>query len=167
MTSLTLELASAININLDEQTHYRRGALLHDIGKLGIPDAILLKPGKLTDEEWQIMKMHPVYAFQMLSPIGYLRNAIDIPYCHHEKWDGTGYPRGLIGEQIPISARIFAVVDVWDALNSDRPYRNRWKQKDILDYLQQEKGKHFEPQIVDLFTSLIRENRINSYYDPA
>jgi len=156
VTSLTLSLASTLNISREEQVHYRRGALLHDIGKLGIPDSILLKPGKLTDEEWEIMKMHPTYAYQMLSPIRYLRNAIDIPYCHHEKWDGSGYPRGLVGEQIPISARIFAVVDVWDALNSDRPYRGKWKEKEIYDYLREQKGKHFEPKMVDLFLKSIR-----------
>lgn len=167
VTSLTLDLAEALNISRDEQTQYRRGALLHDIGKLGIPDSILLKPGKLTDEEWQIMQMHPVYAFQMLSPIGYLRNAIDIPYCHHEKWDGSGYPRRLVAEQIPISARLFAVVDVWDALSSDRPYRKKWEQKDILEYIHQQKGKHFEPRIVDLFTELIHQKSIQGSLDFA
>lgn len=101
----------------------RRGALLHDIGKMGVPDRILLKPDKLTDDEWIVMRKHPEFAYSMLSPIHYLQGAFDIPYCHHEKWDGTGYPRGLKGEQIPVTARIFAIVDVWDALTSDRPYR--------------------------------------------
>jgi HD-GYP domain-containing protein (c-di-GMP phosphodiesterase class II) len=105
--------------------HVRRGGLLHDIGKMGVPDNILLKPGKLTDEEWVIMRKHPQFAYDMLTPIAYLRPALDIPYCHHEKWDGSGYPRGLKGEQIPLVARIFAIVDVWDALSSDRPYRPR------------------------------------------
>jgi len=136
----------------DEQiVHIRRGALLHDIGKLGVPDAILLKPGKLTDEEWIIMRKHPQVAYDMLLPIDYLRPALDIPYCHHEKWDGTGYPRGLKGESIPLAARLFAIVDVWDALCSNRPYRPAWSKEKALEYIQSNSGSHFEPQIVNLF----------------
>ena len=116
-----MRLAQAMGINEAELVQIRRGALLHDIGKMAIPDSILLKPGPLTDDEWEIMRRHPVYAYELLSPIAFLHPALDIPYCHHEKWDGTGYPRGLKGEQIPLAARIFAVVDVWDALRSDRP----------------------------------------------
>ena len=123
VTEMTVRIARAMGMKEEELYYVRLGALLHDIGKIGVPDSILLKPGNLTEEEWKIMKKHPEYAFQMLSPISYLSKAIDIPYCHHEKWDGTGYPRGLKGKQIPLSARIFAVVDVWDALSSDRPYR--------------------------------------------
>ena len=126
----------------------RRGALLHDIGKMGIPDSILLKPDALTDDEWAIMRKHPMLAFELLSAIRYLRSAIDIPYCHHEKWDGTGYPRGLKGEQIPLPARIFAVVDVWDALTSDRPYRKAWPKEKTIEYIKSQAGKHFDPQVL-------------------
>jgi HD-GYP domain-containing protein (c-di-GMP phosphodiesterase class II) len=122
--------------------------LLHDIGKMGVPDAILLKPSSLTDEEWVIMKKHPALAFEMLSPIHYLQSAMDIPYCHHEKWDGTGYPRGLKGEQIPLAARIFALADVWDALTSDRPYRKAWPNEKVLEYLRSEAGQHFDPEVM-------------------
>ena len=153
---MTLELAKQFGIKDEELVHIRRGALLHDMGKLGIPDSILLKPDKLTDEEWDKMRQHPKYAYDMLYPIEYLRPALDIPYCHHEKWDGTGYPRGLSGEDIPLSARIFAVVDVWDALTSDRPYRNAWDKKKALEYIQEQSGMHLEPKIVEMFTTLIK-----------
>jgi len=115
-----------------------------------VPDSILLKPGPLTDGEWVIMKQHPTLAFDMLSPIQYLNKSLDIPYCHHEKWDGTGYPRGLKGEQIPLAARIFALADVWDALTSDRPYRNAWSNKKALEYLKSEAGKRFDPAVVKI-----------------
>jgi HD-GYP domain-containing protein (c-di-GMP phosphodiesterase class II) len=140
-----------VDIEADELEHVYRGALLHDIGKMGIPDRILRKPGPLTGEEWEIMHRHPVYAYQWLSPIRYLRLALDIPYCHHEKWDGTGYPRGLKGEEIPLAARIFAVVDVWDALCSDRPYRKAWPEKKALEHIREQSGTHFDPQVVELF----------------
>jgi PAS domain S-box-containing protein/putative nucleotidyltransferase with HDIG domain len=148
VTELAIKLATAFEINGDELAQVRWGALLHDIGKMGVPDDILLKPGALTEDEWVIMKKHPTYAFEMLSPIRYLRAAIDIPYCHHEKWDGTGYPRGLKGEQIPLTARIFAVVDVWDALCSDRPYRAAWPKEKVLAYIQSLSGTHFDPNVV-------------------
>ncbi|MCB0117538.1 MAG: response regulator [Anaerolineales bacterium] len=157
VTQMTLELAKQFGIKDEELVHIRRGALLHDMGKLGIPDSILLKPDKLTDEEWDKMRQHPKYAYDMLYPIEYLRPALDIPYCHHEKWDGTGYPRGLSGEDIPLSARIFAVVDVWDALTSDRPYRNAWDKKKALEYIQEQSGMHLEPRIVEMFTTLIKD----------
>jgi len=128
----------------------RWGALLHDIGKMGVPDGILLKPGPLTDEEWVAMKKHPSFAYEMLSPIRYLRLALDIPYCHHEKWDGSGYPHGLKGTQIPLVARIFAVVDVWDALTSDRPYRAAWPEEKVLDHIRSLVGTHFDPQVVKI-----------------
>jgi HD-GYP domain-containing protein (c-di-GMP phosphodiesterase class II) len=137
-----------------EQVHVRRGALLHDIGKMGIPDSILHKPGPLADEEGEIMRQHPVYAYQLLSPITHLRPALDIPYCHHEKWDGTGYPRGLKGEQIPLAARIFAVVDVWDALRSDRPYRAAWPEEKVRAHIREQAGKHFDPQVVEVFMNM-------------
>jgi putative nucleotidyltransferase with HDIG domain len=151
VTELTLRIAGKMGINEKDLAHVRRGALLHDIGKMGIPDIILLKPGKLTDEEWEIMRKHPVYAFEMLSSIDYLRPAWDIPYCHHEKWDGSGYPRGLKGKQIPLEARIFAVVDVYDALTSDRPYRKAWTREKTLEHIKEQSGKHFDPQVVDVF----------------
>jgi PAS domain S-box-containing protein/putative nucleotidyltransferase with HDIG domain len=156
VTDLTLRLARQMGIPEADLVHIRRGALLHDIGKMGIPDSILLKPGSLTAEEWNIMRQHPVYAYKMLSPITFLKPALDIPYCHHEKWDGTGYPRGLKGEQIPLAARIFAVVDVWDALTSDRPYRAAWSHEQALAYISEQAGKHFDPRVVDVFLDLIK-----------
>ena len=151
VTEMTVFLAGKMGVAEEELAHVRRGALLHDIGKMGIPDAVLLKPGKLTDEEWEIMRRHPRYAYEMLSPIEYLRPALDIPYCHHEKWDGSGYPRGLQGEQIPLAARIFAVVDVYDALTSERPYRRAWSKGKTLEHIQQQGGKHFDPRVLELF----------------
>ena len=148
---MTLELAERMGLDGENLPHIRRGALLHDIGKMVIPDSILLKPGPLSQDEWQIMKQHPVYAYQWLSPISYLGPALQIPYYHHERWDGTGYPNGLKGEQIPLSARIFAVADVWDALTSDRPYRSAWSEDEADDYIRKETGKHFDPQVVDDF----------------
>jgi cyclic di-GMP phosphodiesterase len=155
VTQLTVRLAQALGISDDDILHIRRGALLHDMGKIGIPDSILHKPDKLTDEEWAIMRQHPQLAYDMLYPIEYLRPALDIPLTHHEKWDGTGYPRGLKGEEIPIVARLFAVVDVWDALTSDRPYRPAWSQEEALTYIREQSGKHFDPQVVDLFFKVV------------
>jgi len=151
VTEMSMQLGKAMQLGEEYLVHLRRGALLHDIGKLGVPDAILLKAEKLTDDEWQIMKKHPQFAYDMLYSVAYLRRALDIPYCHHEKWDGTGYPRALKVEQIPLAARIFAIVDVWDALTSDRPYRKAWSQPDVLKYIREQSGKHFDPQIVDIF----------------
>ncbi|HEU0291764.1 MAG TPA: HD domain-containing phosphohydrolase [Anaerolineales bacterium] len=155
VTDLTLKLAQALGMPREGLMHVRRGALLHDMGKLGIPDAILLKPGKLNEEEWEFMRRHPQLAYEMLHPIEYLRPALDIPYCHHEKWDGTGYPRGLKGEQIPLAARIFAVVDVWDALTSNRPYRPAWEREKVLEYIREQSGKHFDPRVVKGFLEII------------
>lgn len=154
VAQLTLAVAQALNIPPEEQINIWRGAMLHDIGKIGVPDSILHKPGPLTEEEWEIMRCHTTYAYELLSPIAYLRPAIDIPYCHHEKWDGTGYPRGLRGEQIPLAARIFALVDVWDALTNDRPYRKAWSREQAYQYICEQKGKHFDPNLVDLFLSI-------------
>jgi putative nucleotidyltransferase with HDIG domain len=156
VTEKTVRLARALGMNEADLVQVRRGALLHDIGKMGIPDSILLKPGKLSDEEWTIMHRHPQHAYDMLSRIVYLRPAMDIPYCHHEKWDGTGYPRGLSGEQIPLAARIFSVVDVWDALTNDRPYRPAWTESEALSYIREQAGRHFDARIVEAF---LREDR--------
>ena len=156
VTELTMTLAGMMGIEANELQHIRRGALLHDIGKMGISDRILLKKGKLTKKEWEIMRTHPTLAFQMLQPISYLRPALDIPYCHHEKWDGSGYPRGLKGEQIPLMARIFSVVDVWDALTSLRSYRKAWTKKRALTYIKQQSGKHFDPRTVEVFLQVIK-----------
>jgi putative nucleotidyltransferase with HDIG domain len=150
---LTLKLARAMGIEGDDLDHYRRGALLHDIGKMAVPDSILLKPGPLTDEEWEVMRQHPIYAVEMLHAIPFLRPALDIPRYHHEKWDGSGYPYGLKGEEIPLAGRIFAVVDVWDALCSDRPYRSAIPPEEARQIIQQESGSHFDPRIVEVFLS--------------
>jgi putative two-component system response regulator len=155
VTVLSDKLARLAGISDDELIFIRRGALLHDIGKLGVPDSILLKPEPLSTEEWAIMCKHPEYAYEMIYPIEYLRPALDIPYCHHEKWDGSGYPRSLKGEEIPLSARIFAIIDVWDALTSDRPYRAAWDKQKTMNYINNESGKHFDPYIVELFNKLI------------
>jgi HD-GYP domain-containing protein (c-di-GMP phosphodiesterase class II) len=151
VVEMTMKMASYFGFAGEALMQIRRGALLHDIGKLGVPDRILLKPDKLTEDEWAIMRKHPAFAFEMLSPIHYLNQAISIPYCHHEKWDGTGYPRGLSGERIPLEARIFAVVDVWDALTSDRPYRKAWSREEVIEYIRSLSGSHFDPQVVDRF----------------
>lgn len=155
VTYLAVRLAEAMGVPKKELAYIRWGALLHDIGKMGIPDAILLKPARLTEEEWAIMRRHPVYAYELLSPIPYLRALLDIPYCHHEKWDGTGYPRGLKSEEIPLTARIFAVADVWDALRSDRPYRPAWSAQKAREYIREQSGTHFDPQVVEVFLRLI------------
>lgn len=154
---LTCRIAELLGMREEEMVHIRRGVLLHDIGKMGVPDTILLKPGPLTEEEWVQMRKHPQYAFDLLAPISYLRPALDIPYNHHERWDGSGYPNGLKGEQIPLSARIFAVVDVYDALTSDRPYRPAWPRDKARAYIQEQAGKQFDPKIVELFLKLLEE----------
>ncbi|HEY9528280.1 MAG TPA: HD domain-containing phosphohydrolase [Anaerolineales bacterium] len=158
VTEVTVKLAQALNFSEEEILHMRRGALLHDIGKIGIPDSILHKPDSLTEEEWTNMRKHPQFAYDMLSPIEYLRPALVIPYSHHEKWDGTGYPRGLKGEEIPMSARLFAIADVWDAVTSDRPYRAAWTEEQATAYIREQAGKHFDPQVVDLFFKVVEEN---------
>jgi putative methionine-R-sulfoxide reductase with GAF domain len=155
VTEMTLRLARAMGMREADLTHVRRGVLLHDIGKMGIPDSILLKPGPLTPEEWTIMRRHPLYAYELLSPIAHLRPALDIPLYHHEKWDGSGYPYGLQGEQIPLAARVFAVVDVWDALRSNRPYRKAWPEKKVRDYICSLAGRHFDPKVVQKFLEIV------------
>jgi putative nucleotidyltransferase with HDIG domain len=155
VTEMTIELARAYGVPEEEIAHIRRGALLHDIGKMGIPDSILLKSGELTEEEREIMRMHPVLAYRMLSDISFLRKAMEIPYYHHEHWDGSGYPFGLKGEKIPLAARLFAIVDVWDALRSDRPYRKAWSRAEVIEYIRSLSGKQFDPHIVEIFLKMI------------
>jgi len=150
VADLTVKLARLFGLSDAELTQVRWGALLHDIGKMGIPDKILFKREKLTEAEWEVMKKHPVFAYEMLSPIRYLRSALDIPYAHHEMWDGSGYPFGLKGEQIPLVARIFAVVDVWDALRSDRRYRTSWTVAKVRKHLRALSGTHFDPHVVNV-----------------
>ncbi|MGA7192179.1 MAG: HD domain-containing phosphohydrolase [Anaerolineales bacterium] len=160
VTKTTLELARRMNFNEAELVHIRRGAILHDIGKMAIPDSILLKSTGLNDAERQIIQQHPRYAYDMLSPIPYLRPALDIPFYHHEKWDGSGYPHGLKGEQIPLSARLFSVVDVFDAVTSNRPYRPAWSREKALDYIRDQSGKHFDSSVVAEFMKIIDAGQI-------
>ena len=151
VTEMTVELAKLMNVPPQEIAHMRRGALLHDIGKMAIPDSVLLKPGELDQSEWVVMRRHPGIALDLLEPVSFLKPAIDIPFCHHEKWDGTGYPRGLKGREIPLSARIFAVIDVWDALRSDRPYRKGWSAEQAVHFIRVQAGRHFDPDVVEVF----------------
>jgi putative nucleotidyltransferase with HDIG domain/PAS domain S-box-containing protein len=166
VTTMAMELAEQMGVRETDLLNIRRGSLLHDIGKMGIPDNILLKPDKLTDDEWEHMRMHAVYAYKLLSNIDYLRDALDIPYCHHEKWNGTGYPRGLKGEEIPLSARIFAVADVYDALTSDRPYRMGWSHERAVEYIRQQSGHYFDPKVVDVFLRLAGEQMPHESLSP-
>ena len=151
VTDMTVSLAYEIGFKGDDLIHVRRGALLHDIGKLGVPDSILLKPDKLTEEEWGVMKRHPEIAHELISPVKFLRPALPIPYSHHERWDGSGYPKGLRKEQIPLEARIFSVVDVWDALTSVRPYRPAWPEDQAAEYIRSNAESHFDPAVVEAF----------------
>lgn len=155
VTDLALRLARVYEISGQQFKNMYRGGLLHDIGKMGIPDAILMKPELLTVEEKHIMEMHPGLAFQRLSPIPFLKEALEIPYCHHEKWNGKGYPRGLMGDEIPLPARLFSVADVYDALSSDRPYRSSWPKPKVIDYLLDERNKSFEAKVVDQFVEMV------------
>ena len=159
VVELTLELAQRMGVEGEDLTHIMRGTLLHDIGKMGIPDHILNKPGPLTEKEWEIMRRHPQFAFDLIKRIPYLRPAADIPYSHHERWDGSGYPRGLKGEEIPLAARIFAVVDIWDALCYDRPYREAWPEEKVLEYIKNAAGIELDPAIVEKFLELIEEEK--------
>lgn len=154
VTALTQRLAKSMGVDDEALVHITRGALLHDIGKMAIPDGILLKPSALTDEERKLIQQHPIFAFEMLKPIKFLHPALDIPYCHHEKWDGSGYPRGLKGEEIPFAARIFCVVDVWDALVSDRPYRMGVAPAEVRNNIHEGSGSHFDPRVVKAFMDL-------------
>jgi PAS domain S-box-containing protein len=160
VTENTLKIAQKLGISNSILEDIRSGAILHDIGKISIPDEILHKPGKLTPEERIIIQQHPETAYKLLSPIPFLSKALEIPYCHHEKWDGTGYPRGLKGEEIPLSARIFAAADVWDALSYDRPYNKAWSREKIITYFHEQSGKHFEPAIIKLFLAMVKKGEI-------
>lgn len=160
VAEVTTTLALRLGARPADMEHFRRGALLHDIGKMGVPDAILLKAGPLTEDEWVIMRKHPEFASALLKPIGYLRKALDIPLYHHERWDGTGYPDSLRGTEIPLAARIFAIIDVWDALTSHRPYRPAWPREDARKYIQDQTGRQFDPQIVSEFMNLLDEGII-------
>ncbi|HSS99568.1 MAG TPA: HD domain-containing phosphohydrolase, partial [Terriglobales bacterium] len=155
VSDLATALASSMGIQGADLEQLRRGALLHDVGKIAIPDSILNKPGKLTPDEITQMQMHPVYAKDFMGTIEYLKPAMDIPRSHHEKWDGSGYPQKLKGEHIPLSARIFAVVDVWDALTSDRPYRKAMAFNEAMKYIESESGKHFDPIVVKAFKKMM------------
>jgi len=157
VTELTLKVARTLGFNEDELAHIRRGALLHDMGKMAIPDEILQKPGPLNEAEWEKMRHHPIYAYEMLSHIAYLHPALEIPFHHHERWDGSGYPRGLRGEEIPLAARLFAIIDVWDALSSDRPYRKKLPRGEVVQYIKEKSGILFDPKLVDIFFAVIQE----------
>lgn len=154
VAALTVRLGRAMGLDEEGLVHLHRGSLLHDIGTMLIPDNILLKPGPLTEPEWEIIRQHPVHAYEILSPIAQFRQALDIPHCHHEKWDGSGYPRRLAGEQIPVGARIFSVVDVWDALGSTRPFREAWTAEEAREYLYDHAGRDFDPRAVEVFMGL-------------
>lgn len=160
VVKMAMELSKKLGFEGADLVHIRRGALLHDIGKMGVPDSILQKAGPLDDDEWEIMRQHPVYAYEWLRSTKYLQPALDIPHFHHEKWDGSGYPEGLKGEEIPMPARIFAIIDVWDALRSDRPYRKAWSEEKAVSFIKEQKGNHFDPQVVDAFLEMVQDNRL-------
>jgi diguanylate cyclase (GGDEF)-like protein len=168
VVTLSVRMAELLGLGHDDCENIRRGALLHDIGKIAIPDSILFKQGKLDPDEWDIMKQHPVYAFQLISPVKMLARLLDIPYCHHEHWDGSGYPRGISGKNIPLAARIFALVDVWDALTSDRCYRPAWPQKKAIEYMEDQSGILFDPELVPVFIRMLNQDvsLYASYPDP-
>ena len=157
---LTLQLASRLGIPDELLVHISRGAMLHDIGKLVIPDTILQKHGPLNEEEWKIMRQHPIFAYKLLKPVQFLRPAISIPYYHHEKWDGSGYPHGLKREEIPMEARIFTVVDVWDALTSNRPYRPAWREEEAISYIESNADIEFDPDVVEEFLAIVNQGRL-------
>jgi len=160
VTEITVRVATQLGFSEEELSHIKRGALLHDMGKIAIPDEILQKPGPLNEAEWERMRQHPQYAYDMLAPIEYLRPALEIPYYHHERWDGSGYPHGWKGEKIPLSARLFAIVDVWDALRSDRPYRKAIPREQVIDYIQENSNILFDPKLVDHFLKFVETNQV-------
>jgi response regulator RpfG family c-di-GMP phosphodiesterase len=161
VVGMTIELAEAMGIPQEEIVHIKRGALLHDIGKMKIPAQILRKPGRLNEDEWNLLRRHPEFAYDLLSPIEYLRPALVIPRFHHEKWDGTGFPKGIKGTEIPLAARIFAIIDVWDALRTDRLFRAALSHDEALEYIHGQVGTHFDPQVVDAFTKLVQKSKTN------
>ena len=165
VVDLSVRLARSMSVTESDIAHIKRGALLHDIGKMGIPDAILHKKGKLTDEEMDAMKLHPELGYDLLKNISFLKRSVDIPHYHHEKWDGSGYPYGLEGDDIPIAARIFAVVDVYDAMTSNRPYREALTKKIVLDSIKNQSGSHFDPKVVDAFLTMIEKEEDNDSTD--
>lgn len=158
VTKLTLSICRQMGFSEQEIFHIRRGALLHDIGKMAIPDSILHKPNGLDENEWEVVRKHPGHAYQMLKSIDFLAPALDIPLYHHEQWDGEGYPNGLVGDQIPLSARIFSIVDNWDALLSDRPYRSAWDRQRVIGYLKSESGKKFDPEVIEIFLAVVESS---------
>ena len=160
VTEITLKVAKQLGYTEEELLQIHRGALLHDMGKIAIPDEILQKPGPLNDAEWEKMRRHPSYAYEMLSRIEYLRPALDIPFYHHERWNGSGYPHGLSGKDIPLAARLFAIVDVWDALRSDRPYRKQLPREQVIEYLRENSGQLFDPELVDVFLNFVGTNQL-------
>jgi putative nucleotidyltransferase with HDIG domain len=164
VTELSAALARSLGLNDEEIRNLQRGACLHDIGKMAIPDHILLKPGPLTEDEWKFMRQHPVRAREFISEIPYLQPAIQVAYSHHERWDGRGYPEGLHAEQIPRPARIFTVIDNWDALNSYRPYRKAWPREKVIAYLEDNAGSIFDPQVVEAFLKILEKKGIESLY---
>ena len=155
VTDKSIEIALKVGIKMEQIIHVRHGSLLHDIGKMAIPDSILFKPGPLSTYERHVMEQHPTYAYNLLSPIKYLKPALCIPYSHHERWDGTGYPQGLSGEAIPVEARVFSIVDVWDALTSDRPYRTAWPEDKARQYLWDNRSTQFDPELVEVFLNSV------------
>jgi HD-GYP domain-containing protein (c-di-GMP phosphodiesterase class II) len=155
VVDLTLRLARVMGMSEAELVNVRRGALMHDIGKMAIPDEILLKEGPLTGDEWEVMRRHPEYAYRVLGEIDYLKPALAIPYYHHERWDGGGYPHGLKGKEIPLPARIFAIVDVWDALSCERPYHRPMAKAEVMEHIRGEAGKQFDPRLVEEFLKLV------------
>ena len=168
VAEIAVQLAVQLGVDPAQLSNIRFGAQLHDIGKIGVPDNILFKPGPLDQDDFEIMKRHPLYAYEMLAPIPNFGQVLDIPHYHHEKWDGSGYPHGLAGDEIPLPARIFAVGDVWDALRSDRPYRNAWSEPRVRSYIQEQAGKHFEPRVVEAFLRLlVRTPVLQTIYNQA
>jgi putative nucleotidyltransferase with HDIG domain len=168
VTSLSMQLADRLGLTDDEITQIQHGALLHDIGKMAIPDAILFKPGPLNESEWELMRKHPIYAKEMLESIPFLQNALSIPYCHHERWDGQGYPQGLKGEEIPLPSRIFTIVDHWEALSSDRPYRKAIPKEQVFVYIKENEGRVFDPRLAEIFLKMVLDsNLVHFHRDPA
>ena len=167
VVGLAVTLAGELGVCAEKLVHVRRGALLHDVGKMALPDSVLRNPGELNEEEQALMRRHPEHAWEMLKGVDFLRPALEIPLCHHERWDGTGYPRGLKGEEIPLAARLFAVVDVWDALRYDRAYRPGWPAEKVKAHLRGEAGKHFDPAVVPAFLRILERDGEPFFADPA